>query len=160
MVPISARSRRPTKVLLSIESSSSRASSAESTGVLPRFTTYLGPTHRGRRIDFQNSPGGQIVEQLPDGRQMLFDGRLAGPGAELLDVGSDAKRCDLLELEPAIFAPVEELLHCACIGGPRVAVTDVGGEELDEAAARPFAMGAHDRRQRLQAGADECRRRY
>ena len=41
--PISARSRSPIKVLLSIESSSWRASAAASTGVLPRFTTYLGP---------------------------------------------------------------------------------------------------------------------
>src|SRR5229473_5335912 len=43
MVAISARSRSPIKVLLSIESSSLRASSADSTGVLPRFTTYFGP---------------------------------------------------------------------------------------------------------------------
>ncbi len=41
--PISARSRNPIKVSLSIESSSWRASSADSTGVLPRLTTYLGP---------------------------------------------------------------------------------------------------------------------
>src|SRR6266851_3627912 len=43
MAPISARSRNPIKVLLSIESSSLRASSADSTGVLPRLTTYFGP---------------------------------------------------------------------------------------------------------------------
>src|SRR5260370_41029493 len=43
MAPISARSRTPIKVLLSIESSSLRASSADSTGVLPRLTTYFGP---------------------------------------------------------------------------------------------------------------------
>jgi hypothetical protein len=38
-----ARSRRPIKVLLSIESNSLRASSADSTGIFPCFTTYLGP---------------------------------------------------------------------------------------------------------------------
>jgi hypothetical protein len=43
IIPISARSRRPIKVSLSIESISLRASSADSTGVLPRFTTYFGP---------------------------------------------------------------------------------------------------------------------
>src|SRR5260370_20398556 len=41
--PMSARSRSPINVVMSIESSSLRASSAESTGVLPRLTTYLGP---------------------------------------------------------------------------------------------------------------------
>jgi hypothetical protein len=40
---ISARSRRPAWVLTSIASSTRRASSGDSTGVLPRFTTWLGP---------------------------------------------------------------------------------------------------------------------
>jgi hypothetical protein len=37
----------------------------------------------------------------------------------------------------------------------RVAVADVGGEELDEAVAGAFALGAVNRRQRVQARADE-----
>src|SRR5215203_5492188 len=40
---MSARSRRPTGVLTSMLSSRCRASSGASTGVLPRFTTCLGP---------------------------------------------------------------------------------------------------------------------
>ena len=35
----------------------------------------------------------------------------------------------------SVLAPVEELFHRARIGGARVAVTDAGGEEFDEAAA-------------------------
>lgn len=43
MRPINARSRKPTTELVSMESSRARASSVLSTGVLPFFTTYLGP---------------------------------------------------------------------------------------------------------------------
>lgn len=43
MTPISARSRKPIIVSVGIESKSFRASSARSTGVLPRLTEYLGP---------------------------------------------------------------------------------------------------------------------
>jgi hypothetical protein len=43
MTPITARSQSPLSSVTSIESRSCRAWSAESTGVLPRFTTYLGP---------------------------------------------------------------------------------------------------------------------
>ena len=46
------------KVLLTIESSSLRASSDDSTRVLPSLTTYLGPAHRGRWVDFQDGSGG------------------------------------------------------------------------------------------------------
>src|SRR5216683_4783974 len=139
MAPISARSRSPIKVLLSIESSSLRASSADNTGVLPRFTTYFGPRTESRRVDLQNSAGGQVVEQLPDGRQVLFDRRLRSLVAELLDVRCDRDCFDLVKLEPVLVAPIEELLYRARVSHARVAVTDVGGEELDEAAARALA---------------------
>src|SRR5713226_6207444 len=158
MVPISARSRGPIKVLLSIESRSCRASAADSTGVLPRFTT-LRPAHRGRWIEFQNSAGGQVVEQLPDGRQVLFDGRLRSLVAELLDVRRDRDCLDLVKFEAVLVAPVEELLYRARVSHARVAVTDTGGKEFDEAAAGAFALSAHDRRQRLDPGANQRRRR-
>ncbi len=63
---------------------------------------------------------------------MLLDGRLAGPGAELFDVGSDAYGLDIRELKPALVAPVEELLHRASIRHAGVAVADAGGKEFDE----------------------------
>lgn len=43
---ISALSRKPTTEAVSMQSRSSRVSSAESTEVLPFFTTYLGPSRR------------------------------------------------------------------------------------------------------------------
>ena len=59
-----------------------------------------------------------------------------------------------------LIAPIEELLYRARIRHARVAVADVGGEELDEAAAGAFALGADNGRQRVQPGAYQCRRRY
>ena len=120
----------------------------------------LGPAHRTCRVGLQNPAGGQVVEQLPDGGQVLLDRGLRRLGAELLDVGGDAERLDLVQLELALVAPVEELFHRARVGHARVAVADVGGEELDEAAAGAFALGADNGRQRVQAGADQRRRRH
>jgi hypothetical protein len=59
----------------------------------------------------------------------------------------------------SVLAPVEELFHRARIGSARVAVTDAGGEEFDEAAAGSLAAAADDGRQHLQAGTDQGRRR-
>ena len=42
-----ARSRKPTSVSVLMLSSSTRASSPKSTGVLPFFTTYVGPRTAG-----------------------------------------------------------------------------------------------------------------
>jgi len=78
----------------------------------------------------------------------------------LLDVGRHAERLDVFQLELALVTPVEELFHRARIRHARVAVADVGGEELDEAAVGAFALGADNGRQRVQAGADQRRRRY
>jgi hypothetical protein len=66
---------------------------------------------------------------------------------------------DLVEFEPPVLAPVEELFYRACIGGARVAVTDAGGEEFDEAAASALAAVADDGWQRVEPGTDERRRR-
>ncbi len=56
MAPMSARSRNPVNVVVSIESSNLRASSAESTGVLPRLTTYLGPRTELAGLDYRIPP--------------------------------------------------------------------------------------------------------
>ena len=65
---------------------------------------------------------------------MLLDRRLRCFGAELLDVGRDAERLDFPDLELALVAPVEKLFHRVRVSHARVAVADVGGEELDETA--------------------------
>jgi hypothetical protein len=60
--------------------------------------------YRGRRVDLQNSARGQVVEQLPDSRQMLFNGRLRGLAAKLLDVRRDCDGFDLVEIEVTLVA--------------------------------------------------------
>jgi hypothetical protein len=40
---------------------------------------------------------------------MLFYGRLRGPAAQLFDISRNRKRVDLVEFEPPVLAPVEEL---------------------------------------------------
>jgi hypothetical protein len=132
MIPINALSRKPIKVSLSIESSSLRASSADSTGVLARLTTYF--------VDVENPSGRQVIEEPADRRQVLFDGGLGERGAELFDIGGYRDGLDLMKLQVALVGPVEELFHRARIGRARVAVTDVGGKEFDEAAAGAFAL--------------------
>jgi hypothetical protein len=90
---------------------------------------------------------------------MLFDRRLGRPAAQLLDIGGDRQGVDIMKFEAAVLAPVEELFHRARIGGARVAVTDAGGDEFDEAAAGALAAAADDGRQRLKSGADQRGRR-
>jgi hypothetical protein len=58
-------------------------------------STNTWSAHRRCRIDLQNATGGQIVEQLRDGGQVLFDRRLAGSGAELFDVSGDRNGFDI-----------------------------------------------------------------
>jgi hypothetical protein len=80
---------------------------------------------------------------------MLLDGRLSRPAAQLLDVGGDGECVDIVQFKAPILSPVEELFHRARIGGARVAVTDAGGEEFDEAAAGTVAAVPDDGRQCL-----------
>jgi len=51
------------------------------------------------------------------------------------------------------FYPVSEVRH------PGVTVTDARGKEFDEATAGALTAGPDNRRQRLQPGSDQCRRR-
>ncbi|MGH7988226.1 MAG: hypothetical protein ACREQX_18315 [Candidatus Binataceae bacterium] len=66
---------------------------------------------------------------------------------------------DVGELEPTSLAPVEELFYRARVGHARIAVADAGGEKLDEASAGALTPGVDNGGQRLQAGADQRRRR-
>src|SRR5260370_72094 len=67
MTPMSARSRSPINVVVSIESSSFRASSADSTGVLPRLTTYFGP-----RTELDQKGGTRKLRSLPFSDPLLL----------------------------------------------------------------------------------------
>jgi hypothetical protein len=86
-------------------------------------------------------------------------GRLRGLVAELLDVRRDRDCFDLVKFEAVLVAPIEELLYRARVSHARVAVTDAGGKEFNEATAGALALSAHNRRQRLNPGADQRLRR-
>jgi hypothetical protein len=90
---------------------------------------------------------------------MLFHRRFGCPAAQLLDIGGDGERIDVVQFEPPVLAPVEELFYRARIGGARVAVTDAGGEEFDEAAAGALAAAANDYEQRFEPSPDQRQRR-
>src|SRR3954454_4631676 len=77
----------------------------------------------------------QPIKEHADCRQVLFDawGRM-GLG-KLLDVGCHMHRLDAGKIHKAkAFAPAEEVRNPPGIRSPGVSVSDVGGEEFDEAA--------------------------
>jgi len=78
------------------------------------------------------------------GGQPLLDGRRRKPASVALDPGSDLHRFFVKQTEAGLVAPVEVFACGAVIGFARVRVAGVGGEELDEAAARMgTARGDH-----------------
>src|SRR5271166_2614443 len=104
---ISARSRRPTKVDVSMLSSSSRACSPVSTVVLPVLTTCFGP--RTECAGLVATTGDQPVEQHADGGKVLLDRRLLEILPKRLDIGRDMQRLDIGDLaDLVVIAPGEE----------------------------------------------------
>lgn len=57
----------------------------------------------------------------------------------LLDVGRNMHRLDVSQRQPPPLTPAEERPQRPHIGHPRVLVSDVGGEELNEAPTRALA---------------------
>ena len=77
MTPISARSRSPTRVEVSMLSSSARASSAvEHRRLAASCTTCFGPRTACAGLIGDDLAGDQPVEQHADRGQVLLDGRL------------------------------------------------------------------------------------
>ena len=68
--------------------------------------------------------------------------------AELLNIGGDGDRLDVIQPEAVVFAPIEELLDRSRIGRPGLTIPDGRGEELDKVPG--FAVpGRNDRRWQL-----------
>jgi hypothetical protein len=64
-------------------------------------------------------------------------------GQQLLDIAGDGDRADAQEVIAALVAPRAKGGDGARVGGARVRVADIGGEELDEA---PGGFAAWPRR--------------
>jgi hypothetical protein len=91
--------------------------------------------------------------------ELLLDAGLGHLAADLFDIRGDRQRVDVFQLEPPAFSPVEELFYRPGISAAGVAITNVGGEELDEAQARALITGADGGWQRLDAEPYQRRRR-
>ena len=91
--------------------------------------------HGGGGIGRQRLADDEPVEEAPNRRELLLDGRRAGAVADsLLDPGGDVDRSDGPEIvEAMVIEPAEQPSGGARVGGAGVAVADVGGEELDPA---------------------------
>ena len=86
---------------------------------------------------------------------MLFDARRRERGRELLDIGRDDHRLDLVESEASALAPPGEASDGREVREAGVPVPDVGGEELPEA---PLGvLGGREERWRRRVVAREGR---
>jgi hypothetical protein len=84
-----------------------------------------------------------------DRREMLLDRRRAVAARQRLDIGRDMVCADRAKLGDAVHRePVEEAAHGDAIGGARVRVADVRGEEIDEPQRRAVTGGGDHRRHR------------
>ena len=98
------------------------------------------------RIDGEDLPDDEPVEEHADGSQMLLDCRLRGRCLQGLDIGGNVQRLDIGELaDPMPLNPGEEVAHGPVIGYAGVLVADLGCKEFEEAPRRVVA-GVGDRR--------------
>ena len=97
-------------------------------------------------------PIDQVVEQHPDGGEVLLDRRGLVSGAKLLDVGGDHDRLDHVEVELSLLAPVGEPADGEGVREAGVLVADVGREELDEALGGALAGVRDEAGQLREAG--------
>ena len=134
MIPMSARSRRPTIVPCGMASRRRRVSSGVQDGGLADADDVPGALHRAGRVQLQDAAGNQPVETLADARQVLLHRGLGQLQQQLLDVGSHVDRPHLVQLTDALaVTPVQEPGHRAIVGLAGVGVADGRGEEIDEA---------------------------
>jgi len=74
----------------------------------------------------------QVVEKHPNGSQVLLDRRCLVAQAQLFNICRDDDRLDHVQVDLPLFAPVREPTDGASVREPRILVSDVGREELDE----------------------------
>ena len=111
---------------------------------MPRFTLCDGPADGRGRVHRHDLARHKPVEQMADRGEALLDRRRGALAAELLDVGGDVQRLHVGDRGDAgAFAPGQEFPRRLRVGAARVPVADLGGEEFEEALARP-AVGRRD----------------
>ena len=105
-------------------------------GRLALLHDVLRTADGGGRVHLQDLADDQVVEEHADGGEVLLHARSVERLPELLDVGGDEHRLQLLQGKPVDVAPVEEPPGRPGVRLAGVAVPDVRGEELDELPGR------------------------
>src|ERR1700680_3164957 len=90
---------------------------------------------RGGRVARKDAAGHQVIEHLTNRGELLLDAWLSHLAANFFEIRGNRQRVDVFQREPPAFSPVEELFYRPGISAAGVAITNVGGEELDEAQA-------------------------
>ena len=111
-----------------------------------------GPPDRARGVEGQDLADDEPVEEHPECREVLFDGRGRQLPRELLDVGRDRHGLDLVEGEVSALAPLGEAPNGREVREARVPVPNVGGEELPEAPLGVLGGGEERGRRRVARG--------
>jgi hypothetical protein len=121
-----------------------------------------------RRVDGEDLPDHEPVEQHTDRGEVQFDGRLGGRRLQNLYIGRDMDRLDVCELADLVLLdPGEEVARGPVVDHAGVFVADRRGEKFDEA-PRGLVAGVGDdgrhgqraaQRRRLDRchGLDDCR---
>ena len=119
---------------------------------MPALTTCFGPSDRARGVEGEDLADDEPVEEHPERREVLLDARGRKRLGELLDVGRDDHRLDLVEGEASALAPLGEPAHGREVGEARVPVPDVGCEKLPEAPLGVLRGREERRRRRVARG--------
>jgi hypothetical protein len=117
-------------VSVSMASTRSRTSCAESTGVLPVLTEWRGP-----RTDAAGFIGSTCPTTSQSNSDRSAAKRCFTDGADSDNCSMYAATCHRLHRAEVVDAerstPAREVLACVRIGPARVGISNVGGEELD-----------------------------
>lgn len=125
-----------------MESRSLRASSAVSTGVFPRFTTYFGPRTELAGFILTTWP---ITSQSKSIRMAARCCHCRCAAGVVLNVPRDDGRRYLVQgLNPMLAAPHEELINRLSVSRSCIPVANIGGKEFEKSPRCVFA-GARDR---------------
>src|SRR5262249_47538593 len=109
-------------------------------------------SHRRCGIEWRDLSGHQPVKEHPYRREVLLNHlRRALPG-QLFYVGGDKHGLDGREASASSLAPFEESSDSPGVGKAGVLVSNVGGEELDEAPGGLLPLARDDVREREGSG--------
>ena len=97
---------------------------------LAGFHNVPGTPYRAGRVERHHLADHEPIEQHPDGRQVLLDGRRCVDRRQLLDVRGNQHRLDLLKRQALDLAPIGKPVGGRQVRHARVRVSDVDCEKF------------------------------